>query len=237
VSTGYLAALAERTLGVAATLRPAAPSRFEPAQLAEGGLVEAVETSEAPAPAQRPPVESPPAVTSKPAERRLLPPVEPSPVRLPPAPSAVELPAAGVPASPAEPVPAAPPAERTPEPAPAPAPGPPDVPRGVTELARAVTALTGPFGPADQAGRRSPDQDETGPRGADRSGRGAAAERMESRYADAEPQPPLVVHIGRIEVRAIEAPRPVAPAPRPAPAPAGASLADYLLARDAGRRR
>jgi hypothetical protein len=43
------------------------------------------------------------------------------------------------------------------------------------------------------------------------------------------------VHIGRVEVRAVQAPRPLAPAPRPQQR-AQPSLADYLLARDRGRK-
>lgn len=48
-------------------------------------------------------------------------------------------------------------------------------------------------------------------------------------------EPAIVVHIGRVEVRAVQAPRPPAPAPRPHP-PAQPSLADYLRARDRGRK-
>jgi len=45
----------------------------------------------------------------------------------------------------------------------------------------------------------------------------------------------IVVHIGRVDVRAVQAPRPPAPAPRPQ-RQAQPSLADYLLARDRGRQ-
>lgn len=44
--------------------------------------------------------------------------------------------------------------------------------------------------------------------------------------------PPIVVRIGRVDVRAVHAPPPAAPRPRPA---AGPSLAEHLLARDRGR--
>jgi hypothetical protein len=52
---------------------------------------------------------------------------------------------------------------------------------------------------------------------------------------DAGSEPAIVVHIGRVEVRAVQAPRPPAPAARPQPR-AQPSLADYLLARDRGRK-
>jgi hypothetical protein len=48
-------------------------------------------------------------------------------------------------------------------------------------------------------------------------------------------EPAIVVRIGRVDVRAVQAAAPPAPAPRPRPA-AGPSLAEHLAARD-GRRR
>jgi len=48
-------------------------------------------------------------------------------------------------------------------------------------------------------------------------------------------EPAIVVRIGRVDVRAVQAAPPPAPAPRPRPA-AGPSLAEHLAARD-GRRR
>ena len=48
-------------------------------------------------------------------------------------------------------------------------------------------------------------------------------------------EPVIVVRIGRVDVRAVQAAAPPAPAPRPRPA-AGPSLAEHLAARD-GRRR
>lgn len=48
-------------------------------------------------------------------------------------------------------------------------------------------------------------------------------------------EPVIVVRIGRVDVRAVQAAPPPAPAPRPRPA-AGPSLAEHLAARD-GRRR
>jgi len=58
-----------------------------------------------------------------------------------------------------------------------------------------------------------------------------------ARRETAASEPAVVVHIGRIEVRAVQAPRPPVAAPRPRPAAAALpSLADYLLARDRGRQ-
>jgi hypothetical protein len=48
-------------------------------------------------------------------------------------------------------------------------------------------------------------------------------------------EPAIVVRIGRVDVRAVPAAHPPAPPPRPRPA-AGPSLAEYLRARDRGRR-
>ena len=48
-------------------------------------------------------------------------------------------------------------------------------------------------------------------------------------------EPAIVVRIGRVDVRAVQAAPPPAPPPRPRP-PAGPSLAEHLRARDRGRR-
>ncbi len=60
---------------------------------------------------------------------------------------------------------------------------------------------------------------------------GRAGEADEARGAE----PAIVVRIGRVDVRAVQAAPPPAPAPRPQPA-AGPSLAEHLLARDRRRR-
>jgi len=60
---------------------------------------------------------------------------------------------------------------------------------------------------------------------------GRAGEPEEARNTE----PTIVVRIGRVDVRAVQAAPPPAPPPRPRP-PAGPSLAEHLRARDRGRR-
>ena len=62
-----------------------------------------------------------------------------------------------------------------------------------------------------------------------------AARRAGEPEAARSAEPAIVVRIGRVDVRAVQAAGPPAPAPRPRPA-AGPSLAEHLLARDRRRR-
>ena len=64
---------------------------------------------------------------------------------------------------------------------------------------------------------------------------GRAAERGAERAEAPAAEPAIVVRIGRVDVRAVQAAPAPAPAPRPRPA-AGPSLAEHLRARDRGRR-
>jgi hypothetical protein len=101
-------------------------------------------------------------------------------------------------------------------------------PRAITELVRQIAVeaqlaepvvAAGAAQPVERAGRRSErarDDAVSGERG----------------HATMPPPAPVVVHIGRIDVRAAEpAPRTVLP-PRQPPVQAGRTLADHLLARD-----
>jgi hypothetical protein len=84
-----------------------------------------------------------------------------------------------------------------------------------------------------QAGR-SRQQAQPPGRAGEGAQRGRGVEAAEAAEAHST-EPAIVVRIGRVDVRAVQAAPPPAPAPRPRPA-AGPSLAEHLAARD-GRRR
>jgi hypothetical protein len=88
-----------------------------------------------------------------------------------------------------------------------------------------------------QAGRSRQQAQPPGRAGAQGVQRGRGVEAAEaSEAAEAHgTEPVIVVRIGRVDVRAVQAAPPPAPASRPRPA-AGPSLAEHLAARD-GRRR
>jgi hypothetical protein len=211
VRTGYLDALAARTLGAAPLLRPVTPSRFEPN--GPTGHLEVLEMVEPatdvpalrPEPHAHPP--SPPQPPQTAVEKPLLPPVEPDPAMPVLAPVAATDPPVvqGGPAADVE-----------------------TAPLAVVALARTVNAA--PAGPAPTvraADALLVDTTPTGPHRASPHRRAAEPLRTPD-----EPAPPaVVVRIGRIEVRAESAPRPFT-VPRPPPVPAGRSLADHLHARD-----
>lgn len=212
--TGYLDALAARTLGVAPLLRPVTPSRFEPDGLV--GPLEVLEVTE-PLPAAPPtapiqvsaPQATEPAALAVHPDAPLLPAVEPDAsfgdtART----SQVEVPHESESPLAAE---------------------SDTAPVGIAALARAVaehdaSARDGAqVATAVEASRQHS--------AARREQRSAVQEMVEPSGTTLAP-PPVVVHIGRIDVRAADpAPRPVV-APRQPPVQAGRSLADHLLLRD-----
>jgi hypothetical protein len=260
---GYLANLAARTLGVAPVLRPATPSRFEP-EGPQAELREITEVREAGPPLQRAHetaasaslaqdswasgVSEPASEPAQSAERTRR--TAPSPARA----STEAFPAADRPQQGFFAADIA--GERTPaqlaqdgwaapglgEPASEPVATGVPVPADAAVPApdAAGPGRAGP-GPAAEAmlprGRRAPWPEHMVQVGRSRQqaqppGRaGEGAEATEARSTE----PAIVVRIGRVDVRAVQAAPPPAPAPRPRPA-AGPSLAEHMAARD-GRRR
>lgn len=234
---GYLAALAARTLGVTPLLRPVTPSRFEDMRAeAPGDIFEVSEIADAQSPAQADPRRPPAPSVSAPAvddDQPLLPRPAARTAEPPARAAFVEHDEVAQPDRVDErrddaidrPRPAGDPTAAAPHPA---ASG--WGPTAIDALVRAVTAPDPP--PGDPAAKPA--------RAAPTDGSESAVTRADVRAADrpvaAAPEPAVIVHIGRIEVRAVEAPRrPVVIAP-----PAGAaapSLSDYLLARERGGRR
>lgn len=221
---GYLGALAARTLGVAPLLRPVTPSRFEPD--GPGGGIEFAEVSD-PAGGRHPLAEpdaafasravapEPPQRTARHADERLLPPVDP------------DRPVAG-------PVPIAPPAEPG-EQAAGPEAVPPAPLVGADSAAAGIAALAQAFAlPASVAEPDGPGPDRSAERAQSAPARRQSTDQgRESPARDTGDQAPapVIVRIGRVDVRAGDAaPRPLL-APRAA-APSGPSLADHLAARD-----
>lgn len=207
---GYLDALAARTLGVAPLLRPVTPSMFESA----GGRLDALEIVEPAADVPLAEQAAIPGLTTRP-ERLSVPADEPLLARVEP-----DLPshAPTQPEAPPEP----------PRAEPEPAANADTTPIGITTLARAVSAEHSDPTPAVHDG--------VAPRAEHPRARPV---RQSARWQPIEPAsepeqsaPAVVVHIGRIDVRAAEpAPR-TSQAPRRAPVQVGRSLADHLLARD-----
>jgi hypothetical protein len=210
VRTGYLDAVAARTLGVAPLLRPATPSRFEP----DGptGRLEVLEIVEpaidvpavGPQPRAHPPL--PPQAPRMPLDEPLLAPVEPD---------LAPLVAASQPAEPLV-------VEHDT------AVDLDTAPIAIAALARTVDAQRPGPAPIDREAVVS--RVDARPAGSAR--RSAHRRAAEPAWAPEEPAPPaVVVRIGRIDVRAESAPRTVT-VPRPPAVQAGRSLADHLLARD-----
>jgi hypothetical protein len=210
VREGYLDALAARTLGVAPLLRPVTPSRFEPA----GGRLEVLEIVE---PAADVPIVRQAAsadLTSRP-ERLSVPADEPllaGPEPDPPFHTTAQ--------------PEAPP--ESPQVELEPAADQDTTPIGIAMLARAVSA--------EHAEPMVAAHDDVAPRAEVPS---ASPVRQSTRWQTVEPSwepkesmPAVVVHIGRIDVRAADPVPRISPVPRRAPVQAGRSLADHLLARD-----
>jgi hypothetical protein len=244
VRDGYLGVLASRTLGTAPVLQPVTPSRFEPEgpqpalhemvveheDTSSGSTrIDARQANAAPpsrtvaAPMPDGPllgIIPPTAIEAGPPVPAEHGPVVPShaPDELPwPSPRHLEHPARPDPRS-VEPVRAAP----TADPATAPLVARPS-------LAWALEELVDPTATNERApGGFAPE---------------AAGSRHDVRSATAladggqghPPEPSIVVRIGRVDVRAVQAVPPPAPARRPPPA-RGPSLAEHLLARDRGQR-
>jgi hypothetical protein len=217
---GYLGALAARTLGVAPLLRPATPSRFEPDRIS--GRLEMAEVgetvSERPAPEDplRPPrgaALDEPGPETGPADAPLLPRLDPDRPRMDTAFAA--------------------PLEESQDPAlGTPAADPGVAALGIAALAQAFAApdtSAEAVGPLRSQGRGFARAAASAGRVADSGSRRSSA----PGNAEAPQAPvPVIVRIGRIDVRAGEAaPRPVPVPPRPA-GPAGRSLAEHLAARD-----
>ncbi len=92
-------------------------------------------------------------------------------------------------------------------------------------------AAAPPFGPARGRATWHVDVVQTGRSRQQAQADGRAGEAAEASGAE----PTIIVRIGRVDVRAVQAESPPLPAPRPRP-PAAQSLAEHLLARDRGRR-
>jgi hypothetical protein len=262
---GYLADLAARTLGVAPVLRPATPSRFEPeSPQAELREITEVREAEPPPQRTRETVASAhpqaqaahdgwasgvsepasePAQSAERTRRTVPPPTRASNEEFP----AVDRPLRGFFAADiaGEPGPvqlaqdgwAAPDLS---EPARAPAATGGQLPAAALTPDAAGPVRSGP-GPAAEAmlphGRRGPWPEHTVQASRSRQQAqppGRAGEGVEADEARGT-EPTIVVRIGRVDVRAVQAASPPAPAPRPRPA-TGPSLAEHLAARD-GRRR
>jgi hypothetical protein len=249
VRARYLEALAVRTLGTAPVLRPSAPSRFEPespqAELTEAGYtVDAAALAERAAGAEQRPAQA--IEADRPLlgdyqprsadEGRAQPPQDDNwPVRaarpdaqerLTEAQGQRERPT-GPRSQWAPPFLAGSPGDTRSSSLSALAPHEAPGPDG--ELApRATAAVAMPLqGPAmhhDDAAEQSHARQ-----------RGRDDWRDAAHQQPPKSEPAVVVHIGRVEVRAVHAQPPPAATPRPR-SPAQPSLADYLLARDQGRR-
>jgi hypothetical protein len=217
---GYLGALAARTLGVAPVLRPVTPSRFEPdgptgrLEISEGGDVAADRhaSSEIDRNPRQPAALGEPAPVAVAHEERLLPPVDPDH----PAPSLM--------------------------PTQSPALDERGVQNDLAALAPAANTDTAALGiatlaqafalPATEPGPGPSQTPAAGRPGAATAHANASDHSHASQATDTTPPPPVIVRIGRIDVRAGDvSPRP-APIPRAPAAQMGRSLADHLAARD-----
>lgn len=251
---GYLTALAARTLGAAPMLRPVTPSRFEPESL-QPGLHDVFDVREAepnppaaPVPVPARPGEQPPdAVTEAgrprrgvfesddPGDRRAA--VGPRDQWAAPDASELAGPAGDAAerrrgarretlADAAEPWSASGPGPG--QGAPGPAARDYQPPRWADDLVTmaasslAASANGAPWHVDAIRAGRSRQHGQAGD-GTSEPAEGSGAE------------PAIIVRIGRVDVRAVQAAPPPAPAPRSRP-PAGPSLEEYLLARDRRRR-
>jgi hypothetical protein len=243
VRAGYLAVLASRALGTVPTLRPLTPSRFEPTggQAGLREMVEVVETIEGMPTTARPafPAQAEPASARRDEDRPLV-------GQWPPAHDDPRVVATADPRRSARfDGPQDPPRLADPPPRPDRHSdwGPPEV----AELVRLASA-------PDVVGGRSeawPAPDRSEPAMVTRSARtpgrevtqgtsgpwGATSAPVPAHNQVDQPSPTVVVRIGRVDVRAVQAAPAQAPPPasRPDP-PAGPSLAEHLAARDAARR-
>jgi hypothetical protein len=233
---GYLATLAARTLGAAPLLKPATPSRFEPDRLHSAAALYEVEETRlafgAPVP---PPPEATPQRTA-PAGRRPAPgPEHRLDPEAPLLPTAWERTVAAELSGWALSPPGPPPPEQTPHPQAGPEAtraareraqtpprdGRPDAPTEIEAMARQAAPAPGPARHVEPAPGKPP-----------RAFGNSATARDGKAEAD---EAPIVVRIGRIDVRAVQGPAPP-PTPAPPRQPAGLSLDEYLLARDRGAR-
>jgi hypothetical protein len=258
---GYLADLAARTLGVAPVLRPATPSRFEP----EGPQAEVREITEVRETEARPPRAREAVTSASPGTRDGWAPEATESAREPaqsaersrrtappPAKAGPEaFPAADIAEEPGL-VRSAQDSWATPELS---EPASESAAAGVQVSGDAATPTSDAAGPGMTAeatrpgGRRTPwpehlvqasrsrQQAQPPGRAGERGAGVAGGKGVQEGEADEDSstEPVIVVRIGRVDVRAVQAAPPPAPAPRPRPA-AGPSLAEHLAARD-GRRR
>jgi hypothetical protein len=256
---GYLTALAARTLGVTPMLRPAIPSRFEP-EGPQAGLPEVVEVHETEpilpgAPRSTPSrADDQPADTATrvdrprrgffesgfPRERAAMVGTHDSE-----APDISEL--TEEPAEAARRQPAAPLGSRTTDLEPfadAAAASPGSVPRpgqAASSMARQEDESPGRADPAAEAARPLAALGSRAVWHVDviQAGRSRqqvqASDGVSQLAGTSSTEPAIIVRIGRVDVRAVQAASPPTPAPRARP-PAGPSLEEYLLARDRRRR-
>jgi hypothetical protein len=251
-------ALAEQARGAGVVAGPRPRSRFEPAGAAAPEPFEVVEERDAAAPARSAPA------TRWPAAQLPAPP----PGAAPPAPVAAPAPPtfSGMPTAPARPVPAlAPTPGRAPAPPPVPSPDPPASTPSSTPDSTVVRWPSPARDPAGRAPRPAVRADEpaggaAGPLDRDRrleaqpAAAVPAATRPPARVALAPPPPvpvppppagtptpqaPVLVTIGKVEVRAVLPPaRPADRRPGPPRARTQApGLSDYLARLDRGTRR
>ena len=255
--SGYLTALSARTLGLAEMLRPVTPSRFEPDAL--HGSLEVTHTLDVSPSVAGPGAHSPGPVTHAPREAAAREPRGPTGDRTVMEPAGDRASGSGQQPDEALLLPEGRPALWAYELAlqtPAPARLRDDQSdsnitgtRAGQQAAsvRPAEERTGTVRERRELSRSSPSSDwEPGAGSPDRlptaarPGRGAG--RNEESAAAAGPgaernaaAPAVVVRIGRVDVRAVQAPA-VPPAPAPRRSPPGPSLEEYLLARDRARR-
>jgi hypothetical protein len=249
---GYLAVLASRTLGLAPVLRPATPSRFEP----DGAQAGWEQAQAAVSPARRRPAraDTAPGLQVPEADPPLLgfsePAVASERFGVPPGPETRAAPGVREPGSepawPRHPVPPVPARAGLDAPV---RPAAPDAASAGREAPGPEPAEAGPPGGSRAAWPGEPAGPPTAPAVATASSSSrtswhhdavqSARSRPEAQAAGpAEApaaEPPIVVRIGRVDVRAAHAPAPPAPARRVRPQ-AGPSLADYLLAQERRHR-
>lgn len=256
---GYLADLAARTLGVAPVLRPATPSRFEPeGPQAEVREITEVRETEAPPQRAREAVTSAspqaqdgwapdvtesarePAQSAERSRRTAPPPAEAGPEAFP----AENRPPRGLYAADIAEEPGLVRSAQN-------SWATPDLSEPASESAAASMQVSGDgaalnsdaAGPGITAqatlpgGRRVPWPEHLvqASRSRQQAQPPGPAGKVDEADEVSRAEPVIVVRIGRVDVRAVQAAPPPAPAPRPRPA-AGPSLAEHLAARD-GRRR
>jgi hypothetical protein len=257
--SGYLAALSSRTLGLAQTLRPVTPSRFEPDT--PHGPLELTQTIDVTPPLPGQGARSPSHlshVPREPAAREVLGPTAGDPTLMEPAgrqrasrsgqePDDALLLQEGRPPVWAYELAKGRPAQAGLQPD-EPYSNVPGTPADVTALALRPAAQQadmtrerlGPSRSSLRSGREPESRDATGIPGdaPPVSGvhRDETAAAVAGAHAEPSPAAPaIVVRIGRLDVRAVQVSAPP-PAPAPRRQPPGPSLEDYLLARDRARR-